>query len=44
LQSDKEGSGKEKNKTWDKMVPLLKSEFFPVGYALNLLRRLQNLK
>ena len=35
---------REKVKTWDRMVSEMKCNFFPMDYALNLLRRLDNLK
>ena len=44
LQVNRESSGREKIKTWDRMVSEMKCKFSLVDYALNLLRRLQNLK
>ena len=44
LQLNRESSGTKKIKTWDRMVSKLKCKILIVNYALNLLRRLHNLK
>lgn len=43
LQTDRQSKGKEKIKTWVKMVKL-KGKFLPGDYKVSLLRKLQNLK
>jgi hypothetical protein len=44
LQADRRSKGKEKIKSWDRMVSKLKSKFIPKDYQINLFRRLQNLR
>jgi len=41
---NRESCGRDKIKTWDKLVPELKNTCFPMDYALNLLKIIQNLK
>jgi hypothetical protein len=44
LQVDKRSKGKQKIKSWDRMVAKLKAKFIPKHYQINLFRRLQNLR
>ena len=34
--------GKDKIKTWDRMISKLKDNFLPTDYIINLFRKLQN--
>ena len=43
LQADRRCKGKQKIKSWDRMVAKLKAKFIPKDYQINLFRRLQNL-
>ena len=42
LQADMRSKGKQKIKSWDRMVAKIKVKFIPKDYQINLLRRLQN--
>ena len=44
LQTDRKRRGKEKIKTWPKMVNKVKNKFLPADYQVILLRKMQNLK
>ena len=44
LQTDRQRRGKEKIKTWPKMVNKEKKKFLPTDYQVSLLRKMQNLK
>ena len=44
MQIDRQMKGKNKIKTWEKMVNKIKKKFLPVDYQVNLLRKMQNLK
>ena len=44
LQSDRQRRGKEKIKTWLKMVNKVKKKFLPIDYQVSLLRNMQNLR
>ena len=44
LQTDRKRRGKEKIKSWDRMVNKLKTKFMPVDYQISLFEKLQNLK
>jgi hypothetical protein len=44
LQFERKRNGKQKIKSWDRMVAKLKEKFIPKDYQINLYRRLQNLK
>ena len=44
LQTDRQRRGKEKIKTWPKMVNKVKKKFLPIDYEVSLLRKMQNLK
>jgi hypothetical protein len=44
LQADRRSKGKQKIKSWDRMVAKLKDKFIPKDYQINLFRRLQNLR
>ena len=44
LQIYREGIGKKKINSWDKMLYKIKSQFMPKDYQLSLLRQLQNLR
>ena len=44
LQTDRQSRGKEKIKTWPKMVNKVKNKFLPIDYQVSLLRKMQNLK
>lgn len=44
LKIDRQRRGKEKIKTWVKMVGKLKNKFLHVDYQVNLLRRMQDLR
>jgi hypothetical protein len=44
LQADRRCKGKQKIKSWDRMVAKLKEKFIPKDYQINLFRRLQNLR
>jgi hypothetical protein len=44
LQDDRRSKGKQKIKSWDKMVAKLKVKFIPKDYQINLFIKLQNLR
>jgi hypothetical protein len=44
LQADKRHKGKQKIKSWDRMVAKLKTKFIPKDYQINLFRTLHNLR
>jgi hypothetical protein len=44
LQADRRRKGKQKIKSWDRMVAKLKEKFMPKDYQINLFRRMQNLR
>lgn len=44
LQTDRQRRGKEKIRTWVKMVSKVKNKFLPADYQVSLLRKMQNLK
>ena len=44
LQIDRQRRGKEKIKTWPKMVNKVKKKFFPTNYQVILLRKMQSLR
>ena len=43
LQTDRQRRGKEKIRTWPKMVKKVKKKFIPADYQVILLRKMQNL-
>ena len=44
LQTDRQRRGKEKIRTWPKMVNKVKNKFLPVDYQVSLLRKMHNLR
>jgi hypothetical protein len=44
LQANRRRKVKNKIKSWDRMVAMLKDKFIPKDYHLNLVRKLQNLR
>ena len=44
LQAERRRNGKQKIKSWDRMVSKLKAKFIPKDYQINLFRRFQNLR
>jgi hypothetical protein len=44
LQTDRQRRGKEKIRTWVKMVSKVKNKFLPADYQVSLLRKMQNLR
>ena len=44
LQINRQRRGKEKIRTWPKMVNKVKNKFLPADYQVSLLRKMQNLK
>ena len=44
LQTNRQRRGKEKIRTWSKMVNKVKKKFLPVDYQVSLLRKMQNLR
>jgi hypothetical protein len=44
LQADRHCKGKQKIKSWDRMVAKMKAKFIPRDYQINLFRRMQNLR
>ena len=44
MQTNRQRRGKEKIRTWPKMVNKVKNKFLPTHYQVNLLRKMQNLK
>jgi hypothetical protein len=44
LQADRRSKGKQKIKSWDRMIAKLKAKFIPRDYQITLFRRMQNLR
>jgi hypothetical protein len=44
LQADRRCKGKQRIKSWDRMVTKMKAKFIPRYYQINLFRRMQNLR
>jgi cell fate (sporulation/competence/biofilm development) regulator YlbF (YheA/YmcA/DUF963 family) len=44
LQADKCCKGKQKIKSWDRMIAKMKAKFIPRDYQISLFRRMQNLR
>jgi hypothetical protein len=44
LQAERRSKGKQRIKSWDRMVAKLKTKFIPKDYQINLFRKLQNLR
>jgi hypothetical protein len=44
LQADRRCKGKQKIKSWDRMVAKMKAKFIPMDYQITLFRRMQNLR
>jgi hypothetical protein len=44
LQADRRCKGKQKIKSWDRMVAKMKEKFIPRDYQITLFRRMQNLR
>jgi hypothetical protein len=44
LQADRRYKGKQKIKSWDRMVAKMKAKFIPKDYKITLFRRMQNLR
>jgi hypothetical protein len=44
LQAGRRYKGKQKNKSWDRMVAKMKAKFIPKDYQITLFRRMQNLR
>jgi hypothetical protein len=44
LQADRNYKGKQKIKSWDRMIAKMKEKFIPRDYQINLFRRMQNLR
>jgi hypothetical protein len=44
LQADRHCKGKQRIKSWDRMVAKMKAKFIPRDYQINLFRRMQNLR
>jgi hypothetical protein len=44
LQADKRCQGKQKIKSWDRMIAKMKAKFIPRDYQISLFRRMQNLR
>jgi hypothetical protein len=44
LQADRRCKGKQKIKSWDRMVAKMKAKFIPKDYQITLFRRMQNLR
>ena len=44
LQADRCFQGKQKIKSWDKMIAKMKEKFIPKDYQISLFRRIQNLR
>ena len=42
LQTDRQRRGKEKIRTWPRMVNKVKNKFLPTDYQVSLLRKMQN--
>jgi hypothetical protein len=44
LQADRRCQGKQKIKSWDRMIAKMKAKFIPRDYQISLFRRMQNLR
>jgi hypothetical protein len=44
LQADRHCQGKQKIKSWDRMITKMKAKFIPRDYQISLFRRMQNLR
>jgi hypothetical protein len=44
LQADRRCRGKQKIKSWDRMIVKMKEKFIPMDYHISLFRRMQNLR
>jgi hypothetical protein len=44
LQADRHSKGKQKIKSWDRMIAKMKAKFIPRDYQITLFRRMQNLR
>jgi flagellar motility protein MotE (MotC chaperone) len=44
LQADRRSKGKQKIKSWDRMIAKMKAKFIPRDYQITLFRRMQNLR
>jgi hypothetical protein len=44
LQAKRRSKGKQRIKSWDRMVAKLKAKFIPKDYQINLFRKMQNLR
>jgi hypothetical protein len=44
LQEDRHSKGKQKIKSWDRMIAKMKEKFIPRDYQITLFRRMQNLR
>jgi hypothetical protein len=44
LQEDRRSKGKQKIKSWDRMIAKMKAKFIPRDYQITLFRRMQNLR
>jgi hypothetical protein len=44
LQANRHYKGKQKIKSWDRMVAKMKAKFIPEDYQITLFRRMQNLR
>jgi hypothetical protein len=44
LQADRRYKGKQKIKSWDRMIAKMKAKFIPRDYQITLFRRMQNLR
>jgi hypothetical protein len=44
LQADRRCKGKQKIKSWDRMIAKMKAKFIPRNYQITLFRRMQNLR
>jgi hypothetical protein len=44
LQADRRSKGKQKIKSWDRMIVKMKAKFIPRDYQITLFRRMQNLR
>jgi hypothetical protein len=44
LQDDRHCKGKQKIKSWDRMITKMKAKFIPRDYQITLFRRMQNLR
>jgi hypothetical protein len=44
LQTERRSKGKQRIKSWDRMIAKLKAKFIPKDYQINLFKKLQNLR